>query len=108
MPARLLLLRALLAWSCQPEVFGLHASDSDPGGAGCAVGRRLQSLMKASLPKPLNNFVRHTAVRFTSRRPVGKIRKEGMPPRDEIFVSRSFDEGVRNAHGFSPVLTRKG
>src|SRR6476469_7940562 len=60
--------------------------------------------MKASLPKLLNSFVRHTAVRFTPRRPVSKIGDQGMSARDEIFVSRGFDASVRNAHGFSPCF----
>jgi hypothetical protein len=47
----------------------------------------------------VDSFVRHTAVRFTSRRPVSKIGNQGMSARDEIFVSRGFDECVRNAHG---------
>jgi hypothetical protein len=64
--------------------------------------------MKASLPKLLNSCVRHTAVGFTPRRPVGKIGDQGMSERDEIFVTRDFDESVRNAHGFSPVLPSKG
>ena len=64
--------------------------------------------MKASLPKLLNSFVRHTAVKFTPRRPLSKIGDQGMSARDEIFVSRGFDESVRNAHGFSPVLPSKG
>ena len=59
--------------------------------------------MKASLPKLLNSFVRHTAVRFTSRRPVSKIGNQGMSARDEIFISWGFDESGRNAHGFSPT-----
>src|SRR5262245_23670584 len=63
--------------------------------------------MKASLPKLLNSFVRHTAVRFTSRRSVSKIGNQGMSPRDEIFVRWSFDESVRYAHGFSLVLRGK-
>src|SRR6478672_9001096 len=64
--------------------------------------------MKASLPKLLNSFVRHTAVGFTPRRPVSKIGDQGVSARDEIFVSRGFDESARNAHGFSPVLPSKG
>jgi hypothetical protein len=63
--------------------------------------------MKVSLPKLLNSVARHTAVRFTSRRPLSKIGNQGMSARDEIFVSRGFDESVRNTHGFSPVLPRK-
>jgi hypothetical protein len=63
--------------------------------------------MKASLPKLLNSFVRHTAVRFTSRRPVGKIGNQGMSARDEIFVSWGFDESGRNAHGFVSHQARK-
>jgi hypothetical protein len=64
--------------------------------------------MKASLAKLLNGFVRHTAVSFTPRRPVSKIGDQGLSARDEIFVSRGFNESVRNAHGFSPVLPGKG
>src|SRR5262249_52028824 len=71
-----------------------------------AVGRRQQSLVKASLPKLLNSFVRHTAVRFTSRRPVSKIGNQGMSARNEIFVSWDCDESVRNAHGLCPVFPR--
>src|SRR5262249_17425038 len=60
--------------------------------------------VKASLPKLLNSFVRHTAVRFTSRRPVSKIGDQGMSARNEVFVSWGCDESVRNAHGLCPVL----
>src|SRR6516164_7507591 len=55
--------------------------------------------MKAGLPKLLNSFVRHTAVSFTSCRPVSKIGDQGMSTRDEIFVSWGFDESSRKAHG---------
>src|SRR5215813_2944404 len=68
-----------------------------------AVGRRQQSLVKACLPKLLNRFVRHTTVRFTSRRPVSKIGNQGMSARDEIFVGWGFGESGRDAHGFSPT-----
>src|SRR5262249_19223854 len=68
-----------------------------------AIGRRQQSLVKASLPKLLNSFVRHTTVRFTSRRTVSKIGNQCMSARDEIFVSWGFDESGCNAHGFSPT-----
>ena len=69
-----------------------------------AVGRRQQSLVQASLAKQLNDFVRHAAVSFTLRRPVGKIGNQGMSTRDEIFVSRGFDadRSGRNTHGSSP------
>jgi hypothetical protein len=63
--------------------------------------------VKACLPKLLNRFLRHTTVRFTSRRPVSKIGNQGMSARDEIFVGWRFGESGRNAHGFSPVLPRK-
>ena len=59
--------------------------------------------MKAGLPKLLNSFVRHTAVSFTSCRPVSKIGNQGMSARDEIFVSWGFDESSRKAHGVSPT-----
>ena len=55
--------------------------------------------MKAGLPKLLNSFVRHTAVSFTSCRPVSKIGDQGMSARDEIFVSWGFNESSRKAHG---------
>src|SRR5215467_9441644 len=59
--------------------------------------------MKSSLPKLLNSFVRHTAIRFASRRPFSKHGNQGMSARDELFITRGFDESGRYAHGFPPT-----
>ena len=75
-----------------------------------AVGRRQQSLMQASLAKPLDDFVRHTAVGFTSRRPLGKMGNQGMSARDEIVVGRGFggtSRNGRNPHGSTPTERAK-
>src|SRR5689334_6418522 len=47
--------------------------------------------MQAGFTKQRDRFVRHPAVGFASRRPVGKARNQGLSARDQIFVSRGFD-----------------